>query len=122
MGCEACQLHVRAAIERSDGVIGSSVDFTTGKAQVVLPFVCCAVVCCVDYAPGSAPGQRLASCLATHSSTPRHLQVEVAPGWGFDVAALADKLEEDGFVIENPEHYQKQLQQAPADVAGEKEL
>ena len=40
------------------------------------------------------------------------------------MAALADKLEEDGFVIENPEHYQKQLQQAPADAdaAGEKEL
>ena len=34
MGCEACQTHVKNVLDRSGGVIASSVDFTTGYAEV----------------------------------------------------------------------------------------
>jgi copper chaperone CopZ len=34
MGCEACQTHVKNVLDRSGGVIASSVDFTTGHAEV----------------------------------------------------------------------------------------
>mmetsp|Transcript_7853 Transcript_7853/g.11560 ORF Transcript_7853/g.11560 Transcript_7853/m.11560 type:complete len:94 (-) Transcript_7853:388-669(-) len=34
MGCEACQSHVKGVLDRSGGVIASSVDFNTGRAEV----------------------------------------------------------------------------------------
>mmetsp|Transcript_5856 Transcript_5856/g.13558 ORF Transcript_5856/g.13558 Transcript_5856/m.13558 type:complete len:465 (-) Transcript_5856:75-1469(-) len=36
MGCEACQTHVKSVLERSSGVISATVDFKTGKAEVVV--------------------------------------------------------------------------------------
>ena len=33
MGCEACQLHVKGLLERSDGVIASTVDFEAGESH-----------------------------------------------------------------------------------------
>ena len=60
MGCEACQSHVKGLLERTGGVISSSVDFKTGRADVY-----------------------------------------VAKGWGFfNVSALSEKLEYDGYMIE----------------------
>ena len=34
MGCEACQTHVKGILDRSGGVVASSVDFNTGVAEV----------------------------------------------------------------------------------------
>jgi len=34
MGCEACQLHVQGLMERTGGVVSSSVDFKTGEAEL----------------------------------------------------------------------------------------
>jgi copper chaperone CopZ len=36
MGCEACESHVRAVIERSSGVVSSRVDFTVGEARLLV--------------------------------------------------------------------------------------
>jgi copper chaperone CopZ len=60
MGCEACQTHVKGLLDRSGGVITSSVDFKTGRADVY-----------------------------------------VAKGWGFfNISALSEKLEYDGYMVE----------------------
>lgn len=36
MGCEACQLHVQGLMNNVAGVMGSQVDWTTGKAELIV--------------------------------------------------------------------------------------